>query len=71
MLNKLFSSPKTTTGGILMMLAAVAQLVCQKLHVDPDTAAGLVTAILAIGGLTMGVSARDNGKSSEDVGAGK
>lgn len=74
-LNKLFSSPRTTTFGILTLLSAlglIAKCLTDTFDGDPKTVANWDIALqdltLALAALGL-IGARDNNKSSEDVGA--
>jgi len=56
---------KTTVGGILLALAPIAG------SLEKSWSAPAATILGALGALLLGVNARDNDKSSEDVGASK
>ncbi len=61
---------KTTLAGIAALIAAIALAIAHQFDSDPATVADWSAVIAAI---TAGVGlllARDNDKSSEDVGAG-
>jgi hypothetical protein len=61
----------TTTGGICCIVIAIASAVKSMVDDDPTTTIDIQTIITSLGfffpGL-IGIWARDNGKSSEDVG---
>ena len=60
---------KTTVAGICAILAAVAGALAAELDGDPATTANWTAVIAAVvAGLGL-IAARDNDKSSEDVGA--
>lgn len=64
------ASWKTTLAGIAALVAAITTAIAAQFDSDPATTAEwgiVITAVFAALGLT---AARDNDKSSEDVGAG-
>lgn len=62
---------RTTTAGILAIVGSICAAVSAELDGNPDTSANWAAVIpAAIAGIGL-VFARDNDKTSEDVGAGK
>lgn len=62
---------KTTTAGILAIVGSICAAISAELDGNPDTTANWAAVIpAAIAGVGL-VMARDNDKTSENVGAGK
>lgn len=65
----IFSSPKTTAAGIVAFIAILATQMGYLIDTDPLTVVDWNAVLNGFLFLVLGVSARDNNKSSVDVGA--
>jgi len=68
MMSKEKKSWKTSTVGIITALVLILNQIVAILDTDPETKFSLAQVIAALGALGIGWFARDNNKSSEDIG---